>query len=163
MHFGASRSEVPSTYLPWALLVYVQLTSCTGVPRPCLYSHYYDPLCGGGIKMTFRGLRKKAASLAGSASGPARSFRTRGRVARQEPDDGSCALGARYEDDIGTRRCPCAQMIGDLIVVHCDFLTHYAIPQLSSSCVEHCNSSWGNTPPSTREAVNIGSRNFWAG
>jgi hypothetical protein len=85
------------------------------------------------MRVTFRGLRKKAASQAGSASGPARTFRMRGWGARQELDDGRCALGARDVDDMGTCRCPCARVNGGLmilIVVPRDFLTLYHSPAI---------------------------------
>jgi hypothetical protein len=85
--------------------------------------------------VTFRSPRKKAASPAGSASGPARSFRSRGWAARQELDDGcgSCALGARDADDMGARRSPCVRMKGDSIVAPRGFLTQAHSPSYRPS------------------------------
>jgi hypothetical protein len=62
--------------------------TCTGVPHPYYYSQYCDTLRGGDIRVTIRGLRKKAASQAGSVNGLARSSRTRGWGARLGHDDG---------------------------------------------------------------------------
>jgi hypothetical protein len=68
--------------------------TCTGVPLPFSYNHYCGPLCGGDIRATIRGLRKKAVSQAGSASGAAQYFHTRGWGARPEQDDG-CEIARR--------------------------------------------------------------------